>query len=157
MEPAQQPQAESTADTVGSAAASAGEGRAAKRSPAAMVLVTLAVLSVAAIVAMVLGASAEETHAEVAVNPDVPHLDKDAIVVPARFAARAGLVIEAVAEGKVNPEVRVVGQVTFDPAHVAAVGVRARGLIRKLAKVEGDGVLPDDLLAEVESSELASA
>jgi cobalt-zinc-cadmium efflux system membrane fusion protein len=133
------------------------ETTAAKRSRWAVVAAVLVVLAGGAGIAVLLGASAEETHAEAAHNPDVPHLDKDAIVVPAKFAARAGLVIEAVTEGKVSPEVRVVGQVSFDPAHVAAVGVRARGLIRKLAKVEGDAVRPEDLLAEVESTDLAAA
>lgn len=55
------------------------------------------------------------------------------------------------------PQLRVVGTVDFDPAHVAAVGARIPGLVRRLAKVEGDRVAKGELLAEVDSADLGEA
>lgn len=91
------------------------------------------------------------------ITPDVPRVDGKAIVISASFHARAGIEIEAAVSAPLNPKLRVVGTVDFDPSHVAAVGTRIRGLVRKLHKIEGDTVGKDDVLAEIESAELGEA
>lgn len=95
--------------------------------------------------------------AEVKATPDVPHIDGKAVVFSPAFAERAGIEIEAVHAQRLVPRIRVVGTVDFDPNHVAAVGTRIQGLVRKLHKFEGDVVKKDDILAEIESAELGEA
>ncbi len=87
----------------------------------------------------------------------VPHVDGASIVVPKVFQQRAGIVVQAVAKRTISPRVEAVGSVTFDPAHVAAIGTRLRGTVRRVLKVEGDKVKPGDALAEIESAELGEA
>jgi membrane fusion protein, heavy metal efflux system len=89
--------------------------------------------------------------------PDVPRAEGSAIVFSEAFRKRAGIRTATIAHRDVVPELRVVGTVTFDPERVAAVGTRIRGLVRKLAKIEGDAVKEGDLLAEIESAELGEA
>lgn len=92
-----------------------------------------------------------------AITPDVPRAEGKAIIFSPGFRERAGLKTVAARRRALAPTVRVVGTVDFDPEHVAAVGTRIRGLVRRLAKVEGDSVKKGDLLAEIESAELGEA
>ncbi|MDI1443548.1 efflux RND transporter periplasmic adaptor subunit [Polyangium sp. 6x1] len=88
---------------------------------------------------------------------DVPHVEGKAIVFSKSFRDRAGVETEPVRLAPLVPRLKVVGTVDFDPAHVAAVGTRIPGLVRSLAKVEGDRVKTGDVLAEIESAELGEA
>ena len=88
---------------------------------------------------------------------DVPHVEGKAIVFSKSFRDRAGIETEAVRLSPLVPRLKVVGTVGFDPAHVAAVGTRIPGLVRSLAKVEGENVKKGDVLAEIESAELGTA
>lgn len=88
---------------------------------------------------------------------DVPHVEGKAIVFSKSFRDRAGITTEPVRLAPLVPRLKVVGTVDFDPAHVAAVGTRIPGLVRSLAKVEGDSVKKGDVLAEIESAELGEA
>lgn len=92
-----------------------------------------------------------------AIVPDIPRVEGKTIVISASFRARAGIEIETVKQAPLVPKLRLVGTVDFDPNHVAAVGTRIRGLVRKLNKIEGDKVSKDDVLAEIESAELGEA
>jgi cobalt-zinc-cadmium efflux system membrane fusion protein len=99
-----------------------------------------------------------ERHApEVAQVRDVPTREGGAIVFSKGFAMRAGLKTERVRRAALVPTIRVVGTVNFDPARVAAVGTRLRGVVGRTAKYEGDEVKAGDVLAEVDSAELGEA
>ncbi|APR74868.1 Cobalt/zinc/cadmium efflux RND transporter [Minicystis rosea] len=92
-----------------------------------------------------------------AIGPDVPRAEGTAIVYSPAFRDRAGIKTTIAHKGELVPELKVVGTVAFDPEHVAAVGTRIRGLVRKLVKIEGDAVKAGDTLAEIESAELGEA
>jgi cobalt-zinc-cadmium efflux system membrane fusion protein len=89
--------------------------------------------------------------------PDVPRAEGSTIVFSKSFRERAGIKTVVAKRAELVPELRVVGTVTFDPEHVAAVGTRIRGLVRKLSKIEGDVVKEGEVLAEIESAELGEA
>lgn len=99
----------------------------------------------------------DATPPAVAPMPDLPHLDGTYIVLPPKFAQMAGMRSAPVERKLLTPAVKVVGTVTFNPAHVAAVGTRARGLVHDVKLFEGDAVHKGDVLAEIESSELGQA
>lgn len=88
---------------------------------------------------------------------DVPTREGGAIVFSQGFAMRAGLKTERVRRAPLVPTIRVVGTVVFDPARVAAVGTRLRGVVGRTAKFEGDEVKAGDVLAEIDSAELGEA
>jgi cobalt-zinc-cadmium efflux system membrane fusion protein len=92
-----------------------------------------------------------------AIGPDVPRAEGKAIVFSKGFRERAGIKVAIADKAQLKPLVNVVGTVTYDPEHVAAVGTRLRGLVRKLVRIEGDTVKEGDALAEIESAELGEA
>jgi len=71
------------------------------------------------------------------------------------FAARAGIRTIEVRETAFSPIVTAIGKVALDPNGVARVDASALGLVRKVAKYEGDPVKPGDELAEIGSARLA--
>lgn len=89
--------------------------------------------------------------------PDVPRVEAERILFSSNFAERVGIQITPVRVGPLTPVVSVVGTVTLDPAHVAAVGTRLKGLVRSMRRFEGDEVKAGEILAEVDSAELADA
>lgn len=89
--------------------------------------------------------------------PDVPRVEGERILFSESFAERVGIQITPVRVGPLTPVVSVVGTVTLDPAHVAAVGTRLKGLVRSMRRFEGDDVKAGETLAEVDSAELADA
>lgn len=88
---------------------------------------------------------------------DTPEFDGKALKFSKAFAERASLTTEAVSKGPLTPVIKVVGDVTFNPAKVAAAGARTKGFVRRVTKVEGDVVKAGDVLAEIESAELGQA
>jgi cobalt-zinc-cadmium efflux system membrane fusion protein len=88
---------------------------------------------------------------------DVPRLDGDAITFSTAFRDRAGITFAAAERASLQPTLRLVGTVTFNPSHVAAVGTRVRGTVRRTFRYEGDSVKVGDPLAEIESAELGEA
>ncbi|APR78254.1 Cobalt/zinc/cadmium efflux RND transporter [Minicystis rosea] len=116
----------------------------------------IAVLAVAAVLIVLALRRAPEA-AMATAAPDIPRAEGSSIVFSPAFRARAGLETGPVKRAELMPELRVVGTVTFDPEHVAAVGTRIRGLVRRLVKFEGDVVKENDVLAEIESAELGEA
>lgn len=102
------------------------------------------------------------THGEKApvaadVNIDVPKLEGKTIIVSDKFKERAKISTEVATKSTLTPVITVVGTVTFDPSYVATVTTRVSGVIRKLHHIEGDDVKEGEILAEVESTELATA
>jgi cobalt-zinc-cadmium efflux system membrane fusion protein len=91
------------------------------------------------------------------VASDTPAFDGKALKFSAKFAERSGIKVEAASRGAMTPVVKVVGEVTFNPAKVAAAGARTRGFVRKVTKVEGDEVKAGEVLAEIESADLGQA
>jgi cobalt-zinc-cadmium efflux system membrane fusion protein len=89
--------------------------------------------------------------------PDVPRAEGAAILFSKGFRERAGVKTAALRSAPLTPVIKVNGTVTFDPQHVAAVGTRIRGLVRKLGRIEGDAVVEGEVLAEIESAELGDA
>jgi cobalt-zinc-cadmium efflux system membrane fusion protein len=88
---------------------------------------------------------------------DVPRREGNAIVVSAQFCQVAGLETVAAVSAPLVPLMHTVGSVEFDPTHVAALGTRAAGIVRKVLHVEGDVVQKGELLAEIESAALVEA
>lgn len=94
---------------------------------------------------------------EPTITADTPHVDGKTIVFSQGFRERAGITGALVRRAPLKPVVKVVGAVTFDPEHVAAVGTRISGIVRRLTHLEGDVVKEGEILAEIESAELGSA
>lgn len=88
---------------------------------------------------------------------DVPTREGNAIVFSKAFATRAEIKTERVRRAPLVPTIRVVGTVNFDPARVAAIGTRLRGVVRRTAKYEGDEVKAGEVLAEIDSADLGEA
>jgi len=91
------------------------------------------------------------------VQRDVPRLEGSTIAFSPAFRERAGISFTRAERVPFKPIVRVVGTVSFNPSHVAAIGTRLRGTVRRTFKYEGDRVSPNEALAEVESAELGEA
>ncbi len=87
----------------------------------------------------------------------VPRMEEGTIVLPTAFRDRAKIATAPATKAEITPVLRVVGTVSFDPSHEAAVGTRLRGFVRKLHKLEGDAVRAGDVLAEIESADLGEA
>lgn len=102
-------------------------------------------------------ASSSEKPAAASVPPDVPRVEGNLIVFSEAYAGRIRLERTEVTSAPLTPVLSVVGTVTFNPEHMAAVGTRLRGLVRTVSKFEGDVVERGTLLAEVESAELGEA
>lgn len=90
-------------------------------------------------------------------EPDVPSSHDGRIVYSEAFVARAGLEIAAVESKQVLPVIAVIGTVTLDPRHVAAVGTRIPGRVTEIDVVAGDRVTAGARLARFESADLGGA
>lgn len=99
----------------------------------------------------------EAAPADTAIRPDIPRAEGSTILFSKSFRERAGIRTVEARKAPLTPMIQVVGAVTFDPEHVAAVGARIRGFVRKLSRIEGDTVKVGDVLAEIESAELGEA
>jgi membrane fusion protein, heavy metal efflux system len=88
---------------------------------------------------------------------DVPHMEGETVVFSEAFRKRAEITTAAVVREPFRPTVRLSGTVSLNPSHVAVVGTRVRGTVRRTFKVEGDEVRAGDALAEIESAELGEA
>jgi cobalt-zinc-cadmium efflux system membrane fusion protein len=126
-----------------------------RRSRTVAVAVAVVVVAVAGVSALRLFSSAPKGAVES--ERDVPHREGKTLVVSAAYLKRAGIQTVPVGKRLLTPTIRVVGTATFDPAHVAAVGTRVRGFVRRTLKFEGDAVKAGDVLAEIESAELGEA
>lgn len=71
------------------------------------------------------------------------------------FAARAGIRTIEVQQAPFAPVVTASGKTELDPDGVASVNAASLGLVRKVAKYEGDTVKAGDELAEIGSAGLA--
>ncbi len=119
--------------------------------------VIAAVVAAAAIGTFVWKSAHQPENPTTTIEPDVPRAEGSAIVFSKSFRERAGIKTMAVKRAPLTPVVKVVGAVTYDPEHVAAVGTRIRGLVRKLQHLEGDTVKEGEVLAEIESAQLGEA
>jgi cobalt-zinc-cadmium efflux system membrane fusion protein len=117
---------------------------------------TLAVLG-AAVALLASWALHRSNHAVAAETPNAPRVDGKRILFSDRFAQHIKLESLAVGRSAVVPAFSVVGTVTFDPAHVARVGARLRGVVRDVYLFEGAKVKPGDVLATIDSPELGEA
>jgi membrane fusion protein, heavy metal efflux system len=89
--------------------------------------------------------------------PDMPRVQGERITFSRAFVERAKLKFAPVSHSSLVPVVTAVGTVAFNPAHMAAVGARLRGLVSRVAKFEGDTVDSGTVLAVIESAELGEA
>ncbi len=119
-----------------------------------IVLVTAVVL-VVAIVVFARGRSGANLMP--VAGPDTPHIEGDRIGFSAGYAKRAGIVFEPVSVADLVPVVSAVGTAELNAEHVAAIGVRLRGLVSRVNKFEGDLVDAGTPLASIESAELGEA
>ena len=84
--------------------------------------------------------------------PDAQHLAARAVSDSAAFAAAARMRTLDVRELSLSPIVFAIGNVGFEPEQVAAVGANALGIVRRVAKYEGDSVKRGEVLAEIGSA-----
>lgn len=118
----------------------------------------VALVAVGVALAIVVGTVVRRSHQATAKEQsNLPQVEGKRIVFPADYARRIGL--EAIEVGKlaVVPAHSVVGTATFDPAHVARIGARMRGLVRDVYRFEGTQVTAGDPLASIDSPELGEA
>lgn len=114
-------------------------------------------VAAAALVGVLVSQRSHATPGAAEPSRDVPRREGKTLVVSQAYLARAGIKTQAVQRQPLTPSFKVVGTVTFDPAHVAAVGARVRGFVRRTMKYEGDQVKAGEALAEIESAELGEA
>lgn len=88
---------------------------------------------------------------------DVPSVVGDRIKFSRHFAERAGIQVGPARVQQLAPVVTAIGTVELNAEHVAAVGARMRGLVSIVRKLEGDAVSAGEVLATLESPELAAA
>lgn len=128
------------------------------KSASKRVVAVLGALAAAALVAIVLVVVRRGgTKPAAAAERDVPHLEGGVIVMSEAYQKRAGLTFGAAERAPFRPAVKLVGSVSFNPAHVGAAGARLRGTVRRTFKFEGDPVKAGEALAEIESAELGEA
>jgi cobalt-zinc-cadmium efflux system membrane fusion protein len=96
-------------------------------------------------------------HALSAETSDLPRVEGNRVVFGKSFAERIGLETREVHRMDLVPAFSVVGTVTFDPAHVARVGARIRGVVRDVYRFEGAAVKAGEVLATLNSPELGEA
>lgn len=99
----------------------------------------------------------EPPHRSTKAGPDTPHIEAERITFSDAYAKRAGIVFEQVKVADLVPVVSVVGTAELNAEHVAAVGVRLRGLVSRVNEFEGDIVEVGTPLARIESAELGEA
>jgi len=115
-------------------------------------------LGLAGVIALVVHFKAgKEDAKDTAPTSDAPRVQGELISYSNAFAERAGIKVAEATRSKLVPVVNAVGTVDFDPAHVAAVGTRLRGMVSRVSMFEGDHVEPGSLLAVIESAELGEA
>ncbi|MBI5607716.1 MAG: efflux RND transporter periplasmic adaptor subunit [Deltaproteobacteria bacterium] len=90
-----------------------------------------------------------------AVAPSGPRVQGDSIEFPANLMKSFGIAAQPAERRTMTDRLDLTGKAAFDPEHVAAVGTRTKGLIHEIKKFEGDRVKAGDVLAVVESTELA--
>ncbi|MEO6603701.1 MAG: efflux RND transporter periplasmic adaptor subunit [Polyangiaceae bacterium] len=86
-----------------------------------------------------------------ALVPEALHVDGQTVSYSASFAARAGIRTMEIREAAFAPVIAVTGKTTFDPARVAAIGMSTLGIVRRVAKYEGESVRRGEILAEIGS------
>jgi cobalt-zinc-cadmium efflux system membrane fusion protein len=102
-----------------------------------------------------LGASAGETNFERTESP--PKKDKKLVAVDPGIATALGIEVAVAEPAELVREVRVVGTVGFDEAKLARLVARVPGNVRQVLKNVGDIVAAGDVLAVLESREIAEA
>jgi membrane fusion protein, heavy metal efflux system len=130
----------------------AGSGR--RRSPWIVVFVLLVAVGLVSTAVAVTHKSTPATAAEV---QNLPRVDGKRIVFSDQYAKRIQLESVEIGQNAMVPAFSVVGAVTFDPAHVARVGARLRGLFRDVYRFEGAKVKAGEALASIDSPELGEA
>ncbi|MGC4069574.1 MAG: efflux RND transporter periplasmic adaptor subunit [Polyangiaceae bacterium] len=119
--------------------------------------IAAALVVVAAGVGLYVATTNTPAHALTAETSDLPRVEGRRIVFGTSFAERIGLETHEVNRQALVPAFSVVGTVTFDPAHVARVGARIRGVVRDVYRFEGAVVKAGEALATLNSPELGEA
>ncbi len=110
----------------------------------------------AVVVALMLAACGRREAAPEEAKPTAVEPERDSqIEVSERVAKDAGLQVAAVTLGTVPSTVELVGEVAADPDRVANVSARVSGRLVSIAFHEGQHVAVGDVLAVIESGEVA--
>jgi cobalt-zinc-cadmium efflux system membrane fusion protein len=89
--------------------------------------------------------------------PEGPEVRAGGIWLPETFRTMAEVRSEPALREAIAPTLEVIGNAAVNQEHVAAVGTRAEGIVRRVEHVEGDLVRAGDALASIESTELGEA
>lgn len=112
-------------------------------------VVTMAVLRCCA-----LGAGVEDPHAG---HDHAAEEEMTLVPVTQEQVARLGIKISPAAQGVLRREIRVPGELQINSDRLAHVVPRAAGIAREVLKNQGDQVKKGEILAWIESAELAEA
>jgi cobalt-zinc-cadmium efflux system membrane fusion protein len=86
-----------------------------------------------------------------------PRKDKKLIVVDSGIATALGIQTATAGPANLATESRVVGTVAFDDTKMARLAVRVSGTVRQVSKNIGDNVMPGEVLAVLDSRDIADA
>ncbi len=120
----------------------------------AIAIAAFAAVLLAIVVTLVLSLTKKREAAPV--DTGLPHKVGDALEMSPAFREQAGIEVMATKRMPLTPLIKVVGTAAFDPTRTAAVGTRAPGVVSQVFHVEGDPVPKGELLAEIDSPELAT-
>ncbi len=125
---------------------------------------TLKVLALAAVAAVALFSGCEKHGAEPEAQSNAPQHSAqvgDAAEQVVRLTdaemKEFDVQLATAGPGKLRPELALPGEVVFNPDRVAHILPRVPGVVREVRKMVGDAVKRGDVLAIIESRELASA
>jgi cobalt-zinc-cadmium efflux system membrane fusion protein len=116
-----------------------------------------AVVGLLAVAGVAFGIARGREEPVAAPKSDVPRRVGDAIEVSAAFRESTRIATTPAIRAPLAPLVTVIGEVTFDPTRVAAVGTRSPGIVSKVFFVEGDTVAKGDVMARIEAPGLTEA
>ncbi len=83
--------------------------------------------------------------------------EEDAIHLTSEQRARFGIVVRVAGPGRLRREVSLPGEIVFNEDRVAHVVPRVGGIVREVTKTVGDHVSAGEVLAVIDSRELADA
>ncbi len=90
-------------------------------------------------------------------HPEGEHAEEGVVKLSGDQIAAANIVLSKVDKGTLTSRISVPGTIIMDPDHIARITVKLSGTVAELKKRIGDTVRKDEVLAVLESREVADA